>query len=153
MRKSEAQPLSFTYNCKHLGHSESNTSDLFPWKLQQVPRAQHHCLIEQILSYKTVFVNTVTTISSAFLLVMNKNLHAMLAKVCMAIWNVACLSHQSSSLLKHTTHHLTMLTSTDLCWNKREIITGITFFKKTFLLVMKCIQVQCINKKVEEGTD
>jgi len=42
--------------------------NLFPWKLQQIQRAQEHYLIEQILSYKTLFSNTVTTISCAFLL-------------------------------------------------------------------------------------
>ena len=39
------------------------------------------------------FSNTVTTISYAFSSVMNKSLYATLVKICMAIWNVACLSH------------------------------------------------------------
>jgi len=39
-------------------------------------------LIEQILSYKTLFFNTVATITYAFLSVMNKNLHAALIKIC-----------------------------------------------------------------------
>lgn len=36
---------------------------------------------EKILSYKTLFFSLVTTISHAFLLVMNKSLHAMLVKI------------------------------------------------------------------------
>ena len=46
----------------YVGHSESDASYLFPWKLQQIPEAQEHHFIEQILSYKTLFFNTVTTI-------------------------------------------------------------------------------------------
>ena len=47
-----------------------------------IQRAQLHCLIELILSYKTLFFNIVTTISYAFLLTMSKSLHAMLMKIC-----------------------------------------------------------------------
>jgi len=43
-------------------------------------------LREQILSYKSVFLNTVTTINYAFLPAMNKNLHAALVKVCTVSW-------------------------------------------------------------------
>ena len=50
---------SFTYMVR----SEINASYLFPWKLQQIQRAQWLYLIEQILSYKTLFFNIVTTIS------------------------------------------------------------------------------------------
>jgi len=39
-------------------------------------------LIEQILSYKTLFFNTVTTVNYATLPAMNKSLHAMLVKIC-----------------------------------------------------------------------
>jgi hypothetical protein len=39
-------------------------------------------LIEQILSYKTLFFNIVTTISYALLPVMNKSLRATLVKIC-----------------------------------------------------------------------
>ena len=39
-------------------------------------------MIQQILSYKTLFFNIVTTISSAFLPVMNKSLHAALITIC-----------------------------------------------------------------------
>ena len=49
----------------YMGCSESNASYLFPWKLQQMQRTQEHYLIEQILSYRTLFFNTVSTISSA----------------------------------------------------------------------------------------
>ena len=71
-------------------------------------------MLEQILSYKTLPFNTVTTISCAFLPVM-KTLHAMLLKICMAIWNMAHLSCQSFdcwnapptiSLCSHALFHL-----------------------------------------------
>jgi len=62
------------------GSSKSHASYLCPWKLQQ--GAQYHYLIEQILSYKKLFFNTVTAISSAFLPAMNKTLHAVLLKTC-----------------------------------------------------------------------
>jgi len=39
-------------------------------------------LIEQILSYKTLFFDVVTTIGYALSLTMNKNLHASLVKIC-----------------------------------------------------------------------
>ena len=50
----------------YVGCSESNVSYLFPWKLQQLQRVQEHYLIDQILSYKALFFNMVTTISCAF---------------------------------------------------------------------------------------
>jgi len=78
---------------------ESDASYLFSWKIQQVQRAQWHCLIEQILSYKILFFNIVTTISYKFLRAMNKSLHAVLVKSCTAVQNMACLSQH---------HH---------CWN------------------------------------
>ena len=37
--------------------------------------------------------NIVITVNYAFLLVMNKSLYAELVKICMAICNMACLSH------------------------------------------------------------
>ena len=39
-------------------------------------------LIEQILSYKKLFFNIVTTNSYAFLPMMNKSMHALFAKIC-----------------------------------------------------------------------
>jgi hypothetical protein len=39
-------------------------------------------LTEQILSYKTLFFDTVTTIGYALLPAMNKSLHAALVKIC-----------------------------------------------------------------------
>jgi len=39
-----------------------------------------------------LFFSTVTAINYAFSPAMNKNLHAMLIKICMAVWNVPCLS-------------------------------------------------------------
>jgi len=38
--------------------------------------------LEQILSYKTLFFNIVTTINYAFLPAMNKSLHAALVNIC-----------------------------------------------------------------------
>jgi len=49
-------------------------------------------LFEQILSYKTLFFNIVTTTGYAFSPAMNKSLHAALIKICMVIQNMACLS-------------------------------------------------------------
>jgi len=70
------QKISNCYICC----SKSNTSCLFPWKLQQRQTAQWHCLIAQILSYKTLFFYIVTTINYAFSLGMNKSLHALSKK-------------------------------------------------------------------------
>ena len=49
-------------------------------------------IIEQILSYKISFFNIFITSSCAFSSVMNKSLHAVLIMICMAVWNVVCLS-------------------------------------------------------------
>ena len=92
---------------KYVGCFESNASYLFPWKLQQILRAQKHCLIEKILSYKTLFFNIVTTIGCAFLPAMNV-LQATFVAICVTGGDPLSLS----PLLKHATHRLTMLTST-----------------------------------------
>jgi len=47
-----------------------------------VQREQQHYLIEQILSYKTLFFDIVTAIGYAISPAMNKNLHAALLKIC-----------------------------------------------------------------------
>jgi len=49
--------------------------------------------MEQILSYKTLVFNIVTTMRYAFLPAMYKSLHAALIKMCMAVQNMAYLSH------------------------------------------------------------
>ena len=54
----------------------------FHGNYSRLKKAQYHYLIEQILRYKTLFFNTVTTISYAFSPAMNKNLHAVLLKIC-----------------------------------------------------------------------
>ena len=59
---------------------KSNVSYLFPWKRQQ--RTKLHYLIEQILSYKTLFFNIVTTNSYAFSPAKKKSLHATLVVIC-----------------------------------------------------------------------
>jgi len=74
--------LAFVCIHRHVDHSNSNASYLFPMELQQIQRAQWHYLIEHILSYKMLFFNVVTTISSAFLPVMNKSLYAALTRIC-----------------------------------------------------------------------
>jgi len=56
-------------------------------------KALEHHLIQQVLSYKTLFANIVTTISCAFLPAVKKCLHAKLVEICMAAWNIACLPH------------------------------------------------------------
>jgi len=58
-----------------VGCSECTASYLFPWKLEEIQRAQYHYVIEQILSYKALFFNAVTTISSAVHHWQNKILH------------------------------------------------------------------------------
>ena len=75
----------------YLGCSDSKASYLFPQKLKQRP--QQHYLTEEILSYKTVFFNTVATSSCAFLPTTNKSLHSVLVKICIAIQNVTCISY------------------------------------------------------------
>ena len=58
--------------------------------------------------YKTLFFNRVTTISYTLSTTMNKSLHAMLIKICNQWrWPLLLLP-----LLKHTIHHLSVLTFT-----------------------------------------
>jgi len=64
-------------------------------------------LFEQNISYKTLFL-TATTINYAFLPAMTKSLHATLTKICTSRGDPQSLA----PLLKCTTHHLTVLTST-----------------------------------------
>jgi len=92
---------------KNLCCCESNASCLFPWKQQQIQKA-----IWLILSYKTQFFNTATTISifatneQELVCHAHKNLNGHLE---------SGLSFTLlSPLLKHTTHHLTVLTSSVL---------------------------------------
>ena len=65
-------------------------------------------MIKQILSYKALFFIIVTAISYAFSPTMNKSLHAVLIKICTNRGDPLLLS----PLMKHTTHCLTVLTST-----------------------------------------
>ena len=59
LQKKTAELKVSTRKCMHpiryVVCSESNASYLFPWKLQEIQRAQQQYLIEQILSYKTLF--------------------------------------------------------------------------------------------------
>ena len=67
-------------------------------------KEHNNSLIEQILSYKRVFFNTVTTTSSAFSPAMSKSLHAALVTIC---------TSRDDPLLKCTTSvSLTVLTTT-----------------------------------------
>ena len=65
-----------------------------------------HCLIEQILSYRALLFSIVTTISYAFLPVMHRNLHVALVTIDPSKGDPLSLL----SLLKCTTHHLTVFT-------------------------------------------
>jgi len=58
---------------------ESNAFHLLPWKQQMIQVAQYY-LKEQILSCKALFFNIATTISYAFLPVINKSLRVALIK-------------------------------------------------------------------------
>ena len=50
----------------YTGHSETNASYLFPWKLQQKQRAQEHHMIRANSQYKTLLSNIDTTMSYTF---------------------------------------------------------------------------------------
>ena len=63
--------VEFVWGQIYVGHSKRNASYFFPWKRQQIERAEEHYLTVQILIYKALFFNRVSTISYAFLLVMN----------------------------------------------------------------------------------
>lgn len=65
-------------------------------------------MIEQILSYRTLFFNAVTVISNVFMPVINKSLNAALVKIGMNGDDPLLLL----PILKHTTHHVTVLPST-----------------------------------------
>lgn len=64
----------FTCIATYIARSESNASYLFPWK-QKTQRTQHRCFTHQILSYKTRFFNTATTVSCAFSAATISSLH------------------------------------------------------------------------------
>lgn len=104
------QAILWFYICRSY-HSVNSTSYYFPWKLQQMEREPQHYLIEQILSYIKWSFSAVTTISYSFSPMMNKSLHATLAKTCTSGGH----SLSFLPLLKLTTHHLTVLTSTAWC--------------------------------------
>ena len=55
----------------YVGRYKRNASYFFPWKRQQIERAEEHYLIVQILIYKALLFNRVSTISYACLPVMN----------------------------------------------------------------------------------
>jgi len=61
-------------------------------------RARQQYLIEQILSYKTLFFSIVTIISCVFLPAMTKSLHASLVTICTSRGDPLL------PLLKHITH-------------------------------------------------
>lgn len=90
-----------------IGCSKINASYLFAWKLQQIKRAELTVFIEQNLSYKILF-NIFTTVSYAFSPAVNKILCAMLVKTGTSRGDLLF------PLLMHSTHSLTVLTSTVL---------------------------------------
>jgi len=64
--------------------------------------------IEQIHSYRTVFFSVTTTITYVFLPAMNKSLHAVFVNTCTSGHDPL----STSTFLKCTTHHPTVLTPT-----------------------------------------
>ena len=68
-------------------------------------------MIEKIVSDKTLFFNIVTSISYTFSPVMNKRLHAMLEKSAAVEMTHSFTAAMMASLLKRTTHCLTVLIS------------------------------------------
>ena len=59
-------------------------------------------MIEQILSYKTLFFNIVTIISYTFSTEINKSLHAVLIKICPTVTVTTAETHTpTTSLLSH----------------------------------------------------
>jgi len=99
--------FSWQHSIYHVSTSKINASYLFPWKLQKIGTAQEHYFIEHIFSYKTMFFNVVTTtMRGVFSLAMNKSLHPVLIKICTSRGDLLL------PLLKCTTHHFTVLTST-----------------------------------------
>jgi len=93
--------------CIHIGHSEVMTPIYFHGNYNRY-NGQSNYLIERIPSCKTLFFNTITTISYVFSPVMNKSLNAMLVTICTSRGDPRFLS----PLLKRTTHHQTVPTST-----------------------------------------
>jgi len=80
-------------------------------------------LIEQILSYRTLFFNIVTVVSCAFLPVMKKkSLHAELVNICTSGVDLLL------PLLECTTHCLPVLTST--VWSPSMNVNGRHFFSR-----------------------
>lgn len=65
-----------------------------------------------ILSYQTLFFDIATTISCVFLTAMNESLHPILIKICMAVWNMVCLSCSCCHHWNVPPPHLTVLIST-----------------------------------------
>ena len=130
---------------EHLGCSESNASYLLPQKLQQIQIALLFHLLEQIHSYRTSFVITVTTVSYALLPTMNKSLHAMLVKI------YASRADLLSSLLKSATHCFTVLISTvrppEACSKLQWMPAGAIFFHmeefSDTLSLHTCFHVRC----------
>ena len=67
-------------------------------------------MIEQILSYRTLFLNICAITSYAFLSALNKSLHAMLVKICTSRGDplsllplLKCTTMTSFGLHKHST--------------------------------------------------
>jgi len=102
--------LAFVCIHRHVDHSNSNASYLFPMELQQIQRARWHYMIEHILSYKMLIFNIYINICYSFSTVMNKSLHA-------AFINIHISGGDPLSLLplmKHTILHFTVFRSTVL---------------------------------------
>jgi len=93
------------YKWIYVGHSKSNASHLFPWKLH---KEHNHTIWQSKFSATEYYFSTVTAISYAFLPAINKSLHATFIKICTIRGDALFLS----PLLKCTNHLLSVLTST-----------------------------------------
>ena len=128
-----AREITEKINLVYVVHPESNASYLFPWKLQQMQRAQQNYLTEHIVSYKTLFLNTVTISSYAFSPAMNMSLHAALIKTCTSEGHLVFHSCYNSVVAKM--HHPSTSLSHIHCLVSRNIqqvsvnVSGCNFFR------------------------
>jgi len=108
-------------DCLYVGHSESNASYFF--SVKATTKSTKYYLIEQTPSSPALFVHTVAIISCAFSPAANKSLHATLVNICISG------DDPLSLLLKHITHHFTVLIPT--VWSPSISISEcqwVTFF-------------------------
>ena len=78
---------------KYIGRSENNVSYFFAMATTTSTKSRSTVFDRVNSQLQNTLFSIVTTISYAFLPAMNKSFHDMLVKICMAVWNVACLLH------------------------------------------------------------